>query len=62
MAYQVLVQGESMNCNCRAGQNGRMCTRVAGVRMQMEAEAALEQARSIPQADPDLEAMIAELY
>ncbi len=62
LAYQILVQEEGMTCNCPAGQNDRICKHVAGVQMHMEAEAALEQARSIPAADPDLEARIAELY
>ena len=62
LAYQILVQGEGMTCNCPAGQNDRMCKHVAGVQMHMEAESALEQARSTPSVDPDLEEKIAELY
>ena len=62
LAYQILVQGEGMTCNCPAGQNDRMCKHVVGVRMHMEAAAALELARSAPKADPDLEEKIAELY
>ena len=62
LAYQILVQGERMTCNCPAGQNDRMCKHAAGVQMYIEAEAALEQARSTPPVDPDLEMKIAELY
>ena len=62
LAYHILVQGEEMSCNCPAGQNDRMCKHLAGVQMYIEAELALEQAKSAPQADPDLEAKIAELY
>ena len=62
LAYQVLVQEEEMTCNCPAGQNARMCKHVAGVEMHMEAEFALEQARSAPKTNPDLEDKIAELY
>ena len=62
LAYQILVQGEGMTCNCPAGQNDRMCKHLAGVQMYREAEVALEQARHQPLVDPDLEIKIAELY
>jgi len=62
LAYQILVQGEGMTCNCPAGQNDRMCKHQAGVQMHMEAEAALELARSAPTANTDLEGKLAELY
>ena len=62
LAYHILVQGEGITCNCPAGQNDRMCKHVAGVQMHIEAEAALVQAKTSPQADPDLEEKIAELY
>ena len=62
LAYQILVQGEGMTCNCPAGQNDRICKHLAGVQMHMEAEAALELARSTPKADSNLEEKITELY
>ena len=62
LAYQVLVSEGTATCNCPAGQNDRLCKHVAGVQMYLEAEAALEQARSTPAVDPELEEKIAELY
>ncbi len=62
LAYEILVQEEEMTCNCPAGQNDRMCKHQAGVQMHMEAEAALELARSTTTANADLEEKIAELY
>ena len=56
LSYQILVQEEEMTCNCPAGQNDRTCKHLAGVQMHMEAEAALELARSTP--DTDLEEKI----
>ena len=57
LAYQFLVSDKATTCTCPAGQNDRMCKHVAGVQMHMEAEAALEQAKSAPSFGP-----IEELY
>ena len=35
LAYQILILGEEITCNCPAGQNDRICKHVAGVQMQV---------------------------
>jgi len=62
LAYQILLQGEGMTCNCPAGQNDKYCKHAAAVAMYREAEHLLEQARATLLVDRDLEAKIAEIY
>ncbi len=68
-AYQVMVHGDTVTCNCPAGLNEKVCKHVAGVRMRLETEQALEQATSLAvdirlhdQLERSLDEKVAELY
>ena len=63
--YQVQVIGDTATCSCPAGVNDRYCKHVAAVQMRMEAEEALEQARSLDlheALERSLAAKVEDLY
>ena len=64
-AYQVQISGETMLCSCPAGQHDKACKHVGAVEMYREAQALLDNARSmvlITGLERSLEDQLADLY